>query len=359
MEDKGQIDGGEEVLIGQEAPEVEDNSHDEAPVAPLSLREQLKEASKGTKEEAPEIDKEQKPRDRAPDGKFAKKQDGQQPSLQAKVDTEPKAAVEKIAPPESYSAAVKAQWDKLPQDIQRELNKREQDFHKELTRHDEERTTGRQFRQLVTPYAAQMRAEGAEPLQAVQALLNTAYVLRAGTQAQKVQLLRETARQFGVDLTQATQAQPQVHPVLQQLQQKQEQLERQIQLKEAQEKQQEQAGLKSQIETFAAQPGHEHFEAVKAHMAALLQNELAKDLQDAYDQAVYARPDIRSTLLSQQSADLEAKRVADKKAKAEAAKRAGSSIRGGPGMVAEKNGKIAHSTLRDSITASFREHVDG
>lgn len=345
--------------IEQELPDVEEETAEaEKPSEPLSLRDQLKDAAKSAQEDKPENNNtESKTRERAPDGKFAKKAAADGSNAGVVVD-KPVVAVEKIAPPESYSAAVKAKWETLAPDIQRELQRREQDFHKELTKHDDERVLGRSFEKLVTPYVAQMRAEGAQPLQAVEALLNTAHVLRTGSPEQKTRLLLETARQFGVNLSQAQQAQAQVHPVLQQLQDRQAQLERQLQQEKALKTQQEQDGLQSQIAAFAADPKNVHFEKVKPVMAALLQGGTAKDLPDAYDRAVYADPEIRSTILSQQSADLEAKRVADKKAKAEAAKRAGSSIRGAPGMVANKNGAVVHSNLRDELKANLRAQLD-
>lgn len=346
MEDNTVIEIENEIPETVDVPAESDKS-----AQPVSLRDQIKEAAKSAQEDKPENNNaESKARERNPDGKFAKKVADTNPAI---------TPVEKTVAPEGVSPSIRAKWNEISPDIQKAITDREQQFHRELTKQDAERTTGRSFQELVMPYAAQMRAEGAEPLQAVKSLLNTAYVLRSGTPAQKTQLLLETARQFGVNLSQAQQGQPQVHPVIQQLQQKQADLEARLQRESDLKTQQEQAGLNSLVETFAADPKNIHFNAVKGHMIALLNSDLAKDLQDAYDQAVYARPDIRSTILGQQSADLEAKRVAEKKAKAEAAKRASTSIRGAPGMVANKNGQIAHSNLRDSIAASWRQVVDG
>ena len=345
MEDNG-------VLEEQEIPAVVENAAPEPvePKEPVSLRETINQARKDVSEKTEPDVKETKQRERQPDGKFAKKQD-------AAVVPD---AHKEVEPPTHINNSYKAHWKDIPPVVRDAIAKREEEVHREITSRSEDRTLGQKFKEVVTPYVAQMRAEGAEPMQAVQSLLNTAYVLRSGSQAQKTQLLLETARQFGVDLRQAAQQpQQQVHPVIQELQHKQALLEQRLEQERVAKEQQEQAGIHGQIATFAAQPGHEHFETVKAHMAALLSNNLAKDLQDAYDQAIYARPDIRSTILNQQSAGLEAKRVAEIKAKADAAKRAGSSLRGSPGMVAEKNGKIAHSNLRDAIASSYRQVVEG
>lgn len=268
---------------------------------------------------------------------------------------------EVIPPPQAYSGAVKAKWAELPREIQTELAKREADFHKELTKHDEERTFGRQVEKIVTPYVAQIRAEGATVPQAIESLLNMAHVLRVGNPQQKSDLLLRTAHTFGVDLRQALQvqqAQPQLHPqvqnVLQEVQGIKQRLEQEATLK----KQQEDNEIQQQIKAFGADPEHIHFETVKPHMAALLQGGIAKDLQDAYDQAVYANPHTRSSLLEAQKADTNEKRVAEQKARAEAARRAGSSLKGAPGMAASKDGKIKGLDLRSTIRAAMADHLD-
>lgn len=264
-----------------------------------------------------------------------------------------------IPMPQRYGAAVKAKWGELPPDIRQELLKSEQDFHKELTKHDEERNFGRQMKDVVTPYIAQIRAEGAEPAQAVGNLLNMAHVLRVGSPQQKSDLLLRTAQTFGVDLRQALQVQPQMPPQVQQVMQEMHGLKQQLAQQEALKKQTEDNEIQGQIKAFSSDPKNTHFEAVKAHMASLLSSGLAKDLQDAYDQAVYANPHTRSTLLEAQKAESTEKRVAEQKARADAARKAGSSIKGSPGMAITKNGKINGLDLRSTIKAAFADQMEG
>lgn len=267
---------------------------------------------------------------------------------------------ETIAAPQAYSGAVKAKWAELPKEIQQELSKREQDFHRELTKHDEERNFGRTVEKIVTPYMAQIKAEGATAPQAIESLLNMAHVLRVGSPQQKSELLLRTAQTFGVDLRQAIQgqqAQPQLSPQVQNVLQEVQGIKQRLEQQEALKKQQEDADIQGQIKAFSSDPKNTHFKTVKAHMAALLQGGIAKDLQDAYDQAVYANPQTRSTLLSQQSAEGTEKRVAEQKARLDAAKKAGSSIKGSPGITATKNGKITGLDLRSTIAAAYAEHA--
>lgn len=255
------------------------------------------------------------------------------------------------APPNGWAAEAKAKWHELPPEIQAAVSKRETDIAKFTGKTDEERAFGREMQRVVQPYLATIQAEGGTPITAVQSLLNTAYVLRSGTPQQKQQALLGVAQQYGIDLSNAP-ARTQVAPEIAQLQQEISGLRQQLTQRESQTQAQTQAEIQSDIEAFAADPKHPHFQEVKAHMAALLGNGVAKDLQDAYDQACWARPDIRATLSAQQRAEEEQKRRSEEKAKAEAAKRKGASITGGPGSAA--SAAPGDRSLRDELLANFR-----
>lgn len=334
------------------------------PVAQPSIRESLASALEESKAkiEKPETntvevktDKSQKTgRERDESGKFSKEQ-------KAKSVSADKNIVEKttFAMPKSFNQGLAAEWSKLPGPIQEQLAKREDDYHKELTKHDEERVFGREVRQLANPYLPVIAAEGGDIKVAFQQFLNTAYKLRTSTPQIKGQLLLQLAQEFGADLRGASQTQSQTNPQLQGLQQQVESLKKVIENEQALKKQQEDSAIQSQISSFAADPKNIHFEAVKAHMASLLKSGLAKDLQDAYDQAVYANPHTRSTLLAAQTGVVNEQRVANQKAKAEAARRAGSSIKGSPGIAATKNGRIIQPDLRSELKAQFAAFREG
>lgn len=331
----------------------------EPPVTP-SVRESLAAAIEQNKSKESEEEKPKSGRERDDAGKFTKGQKEQATKDTVSRETQ----VSKVAPelpeikmPKSFPAEKAKDFAALPRPIQELLAKREEDYHKELTKHDEERQFGRTISQMASPYLPLMKAEGADVTKSFEQFLNTAYILRTKSPQEKGQLILKLAQEFGADLRGATQqAQQPFNPVLHQLQQEIAGLKGQLERETTLKKQQEDSSLKSQIDVFAADPKNVHFETVKAHMAALLRGGIAKDLQDAYEQAVYANPHTRSTLLEANVKSVEEQRVADKKAKAEAAKKAGSSIRGAPGMGAVKNGLIAQPDLRKAITSAFAEH---
>ena len=337
-----------------------------------SLRDQLSAALSEAKEaqelkEEPktgrELDKSAKP-EKAPKPEKTRDETGKFSKTAQKQEftTEPLAPpVPDIPIPKGYSKAVETAWKDLPPAIKQELQKRDQDYHRELTKHDEERTTGRQFKDVVNPYMAQIRAEGGDPIQAIQNFFNIAHILRNGTPQQKAKILFDTARQFGVDINQAQQTQPRIDPVVGQLQQTVQHLQQKLQSQEQAAVQQKQGKLVELVNSFASDSAnYPHFSAVEQEMMALLQGGMFKDdapaerLKKVYDYAVHANPQTRSTLIQTATQQSIEQRVADKKAKAEAARKAGSSIKGKPGMATPHN-QNSGGSLRDQLRASLHE----
>ncbi len=144
--------------------------------------------------------------------------------------------------------------------------------------------------------------------------------LRHGSAQEKSAYFAQLAHNYGVDIGQATQAHADFNPQQFALQQQNQQLQAQIQNFQTTQQQQAAESLNSDIAAFAADPSHSHFETVKPQMAALLQAGQAKDLADAYEQAIYANPTTRAAVLQQQAT---AQRE-DAAKKAQAAKQAAS-----------------------------------
>ena len=257
--------------------------------------------------------------------------------------------------PDAWSPQNKAQFATLPAWAQEEVSKREAEVHKGFTRQDEQRALGKSFEQVVSPYLPLIRSEGGNPIAAVQDLLQTAYTLRTGSPDAKQQLFLGLAQQFGVDLngvfqriTNAPVVDPQVAQLRQQLMHLQQQVEQPRQLADAQEN----AQIATTIEGFASDPKNVYFANVKPEMAALLRDGRAKDLQEAYDMACWARPDIRPLMLQQQ----EQHKAAEVKAKATQARSAAVSISGSPATGARSSAVTnPGASIADDIRAAMRE----
>ena len=266
-----------------------------------SLREDIVSAIAETKEPETVVDAAEKPvtesEGRDEKGRFKTKEAA---ATEASVDTTIVAKPVEIEPPASLTPAMKAKWKDLPEEARQEWSKREADMTKLMTSSDSELRLGREMKDVVTPYLPIIQAEGGTPVSAVKDLLNTAYILRTGTPQAKAQLLRQVAQQYGVDLGQPAE-QESTDPTIADLQ-------RQIaQLTQAANPQALQAQLQAHLEnerilnevkSFSSDPANKHYEQVKAAMAPLLGNGVAKDMKEAYDMACWASPAVRSTLIA-------------------------------------------------------------
>lgn len=285
---------------------------------------------------------------RAEDGKFTK---------QSKAPKEVPVieAVEKSQAPQSWGAAVKSKWDALPPEVQAEISKREKDFHQAMTRNDGELSLGKEMKDVITPYMPIIQAEGGTPAKAVQSLLNTAYQLRTAPPERKAQLIHEIAQTYGVDLgqIQQVQQQTQLDPGMQQILSRINGIESKFTEYTTLQERQEHANVMEQISAFSADPSNVYFEQLKPSMAPLLASGQAKDLQEAYDMACWANPEIRSILLQKQQAEEAEKRKAEISKK----KAAAVSVTGSP-SVRTSSSTPNQNSVEDDIRQAMEEILD-
>lgn len=287
-------------------------------------------------EDAPQEDRDAPnvPRDRRRDeaGRFAKEQKAAQDAVargqpaavpqapQAQPPTAPDTAPP--GPPNTWTPAAKAKFTTLDPDLQQEIIKREQDMARAITLHDQDRSFGKTVKDVVTPYLPMINAEGATPETAIQSLLNTAYRLRTSSPQEKGVLLANLARQYGADLSafSGDQEQAPIDPTVQALQQKLQQLEGFITQQHTQQQTVAEQTLLRDINAFQADPAHPHFETVGQDMAALIKAGLAANLQEAYDKAIYMRPEVRQQVISATQTETQRKQIEEAKQKAAKAK---------------------------------------
>lgn len=200
------------------------------------------------------------------------------------------------------------------------------------------------------PHEGFLRTQGANAVQATQYLMDGYVTLMTGTPAQKYQVIQNLASQAGIDLAsiQAGEA-PKVDPEVAALREQVQRMAAHMQNQHQTAQGAEQAQLATELQTFESDPAHEHFQLVRGEMAALLMAGQAKDLQEAYDKACWARPEIRSSLVNKQIAQETEKR----KKEAEQAQRAGVSITGAP-STGSGSPSLGDMSLRESLEHQFR-----
>ena len=246
--------------------------------------------------------------------------------------------------PSSWKKDISEKWSELPPEVRAEIHRRESDYHKGIEQYKQAAEQAEYLQQAIAPYMQNIQASGVPPAQALQHLLGVEHTLRNGTAEQKTKLIAEIARDYGVNLEDITPAPP-LDPQVQQLIQQ----NRHLQQFQQTVQQQQQSAVKSEIERFRDNPENVHFEEVREDMAVLLETGRAANLQDAYDMAVWMRPEIRQTLVQTQRAEAE-KRAAEQQRK-QRAKTAAGSVKGSANSKATS--VSSNASLRDTLTAAL------
>ena len=260
-----------------------------------------------------------------------------------------------------WKKAALAELDKLAPEVQQafiaEDKRREENFHKGIEQYRTGHAASKEWEEVVNPYRATIDQFQVKPQEAVRQLLATDHVLRYGQPHQKIGTLLQAAQNYGItpaDLMAAiqgagSQQEQQLDPQYQALnnrlaQFEQSQMAQQRQAEQARmlAEREQQATIQSQIEAFASDPDHEHFELLKPMMGGLLQTGQAKDLEDAYEMAFKAHPQTANIWIAQQQ-----KQWADsRKAAASKAKQVTNVRSNGRASVAKPT---AGATMEDTI----------
>jgi hypothetical protein len=267
-------------------------------------------------------------------------------ATQAAPEQQPQTAAVERKVPTTWRKEAAARWADIPDDIKDEILKRENDARTGIQSYKTDAELARTFKEASKPFERTFSELGVSPVQAYQYLLNADAKLRYSPPQEKARYFSELAREYGIDLQQVVQLPP-VSPEYQQMQQE---LNRLRQQQEAWNRQQTQT-LASEIEQFAQD--HEHLEAVRPAMAVLLSNGQAKDLQDAYDKAIWADPAIRAALLQKQVS--EATKKTESATLAQRQKAAAVSVRGSSPAAGSGNGP--KESLRAEVEAAWAAHT--
>jgi len=278
-------------------------------------------------------------------------------------------------PPSTWSAKGKASFSKLPKHIQDEIIKREADIGKGISMYKQAANYGRSIGEAIKPYEAMIRSENSDPIKTVQSLLNTAYRLRSGTPQQRGQLVMQIAQQYGADLSQYSSANaentenqeiPELQQYLNPLQEKINNLEQVYASQQQAAQQQTQQEAVTSIGSFQNQVDEKgnirnvHFDDVRNDMADLIESAERQgrqlSLEEAYETACWANPQIRSVKLTQ--ANKKRKEEAQKKSK-QANKIAQTNLSTKPlareGIATDASGDIK-DTLEETLASINNRH---
>ncbi len=125
-------------------------------------------------------------------GRFKAKEEGIQPGPKSG----PRQAGERA--PASWRPDVREHWGQLPEPVRSEIQRREVEVQRTLQESAEARKAYDAVMRTVAPYEAFIRAEGSNPIQAIDNLMATAAKLRTGTAPELATMVAGIVNQFGI-----------------------------------------------------------------------------------------------------------------------------------------------------------------
>jgi hypothetical protein len=142
--------------------------------------------------------------------------------------------------------------------------------------------------------------------------------------------VKQVAEAAGIDLRRLAEPEGEQDPQSAALQRRIDQLESQLQTFSNQQTVSQQTAINQQIEAFRGEAGEDgqplrpHFDEVQGLMGAYLRDGQAKDMQEAYDMAIWATPSLRSKMIeAEKQALLKAEQEKQAVEKAKRASRTG------------------------------------
>lgn len=317
--------------VKEESPETEDQPEDQP------------EAPEPEKAEARAVEKAETTQTKSPD----------KPDKSVKTP-EKRPDVSLANPPVTWTAKAKAQWNALPEDIKREVRKREQDALNGISQYKELSQIGERYSKAVQPYQAFLKSRGTSPERAVEDALNLSYSLVNSTPQQRGAILRNIAQQYGADLTAPSPEQDKQSQALAPLVNEINSLKQALAAQRDSEQQRQTSTLQQQVETFAAETDETgalkfpYFEELRERMAARLQSGEAKDLPHAYALAAEQHPEISLLIKSEQAV----RKQKQDEERAEKARR-NNQVNFQRKPPSSAKGAAPQGTMRETIEATF------
>jgi hypothetical protein len=283
------------------------------------------------------------------------------------TDTVAGAVTETLEAPQHWPAAARELFAKQSPDGQKFLLERHKAMEADYTRKTQELSATRRMKEALDeifgPMRDSMHRDGIDEVTAVRQLVAAHRYLQEKPQEAALWLLQK----YGIDakaLTEEGAGQAQPDPRYAQLEQKHAQTDRILRgFLSAQHEQQFKANL-SAVEQFAGEKDdqgnlkHPHFDELGPDIADLIKLSKARGqeipLQEAYDRAKYANPQVRSKVLAAENAERQKKADQERQAKADAAKRAAAANITGQGAATPVAAKT--SSIREDLEAAWNAH---
>lgn len=285
-----------------------------------------------------------------------------------KPAAEAKPAEGELPAPGTWTPEAKARWAALDPVVKAEVAKREQDFLKGIGEYKEAATVGHTFYKTVEPHMQKFLEAKLDPWHVTKESIATAEILTFGTKEQQIATLTKIAQTLKLmpgDFSAASGRPDPRDQKIAALEQQIQQLGGAVSQVTTGVQAQVMKEMEGEVERFADAKGpdgqllHPHFLQIGMDMRDLLDKGLAKDLEDAYTQAVWRNPATRDAEVKRISTaeSTKAARLAQEQAAARRkATRVNVSSRDtGGGMTSSKPGSI-EDTLKETLAEIKTRH---
>lgn len=275
-------------------------------------------------------------------GRFAAKQEEEQ--------AQPETEEQYQARLNGYSKEEREVLAKLPPDVQKIIDAREEKFHRGIDPYRSSHAFAQNIAKNLAPDAQFLQQYNITPADWIDRLVTTERQLRTGDAATKLRLIQGLANDYGIDLQHISQVP--FDPNAYQMQQRLQEYERKLQNHQASTQSAEVAQAAEYIQQFGA--NREYFDQLRPVMADLLDKGLATDLNEAYEKAIRLDNGVfekwqAAQLEQRQRQELERANHAAKTAKAAAV-----SVKSGAPL-----GRTAlpePANTRDAVAQAFAQH---
>lgn len=204
--------------------------------------------------------------------------------------------------PQSWTPAAREKWNAIPEDIRKEIVRREEAAVNGVRQLQEKYAPHEHFTNALAPLIQEAIQHNVAPEAYINQVMSAERVLRTADVPGKFQALLGIADQYGIPLREIInesvgqkvlgapqQAQaPAVHPAV----------AAQLQEMNRWRAQQESQAVSQTVEQFSQ--GKEFFSDVRVMMADLIDSGAARTLDEAYDRACWAIPEVRTVMLQRQ-----------------------------------------------------------
>lgn len=215
---------------------------------------------------------------------------------------------------------------------------------------------GTDMHAVVEQFAGEIQQAGGNIFDVTRSLLTANRVLAFGTTEQRVELLNQVCKDYGIDLAQLVNHPSNAYeaPEVTALRKDFQTLQSRLSAREAQDAAAAKEGLSRTLDAFIADTkAHPYFNEVGNDMATLMMADKRLTLQEAYDKAIWANPVTRAKEQQRINAEAEAKRAKEEAERVAKAKKAA----GGNVRTSDKGGRAAAplGSMDDTLNETLAE----